>query len=797
MSETAPENQSLPDLSAIARTMPVSRRQQVIEILRETELHQRLKRLLERKLPQAVVEITHGSDEYGKDIVLIDDDQLTERVAAFVVKRGKVGGRSAGVIDEIVSQVNQAFRHPARLRCTVDLKTVNRVYVVIAGPVTKNAGERIKNEVAGTVQDIWDLQILVDEFTKHYPEVFFESAVLDFLQRRITELESGAVFTKLERGKNLSEWFVDPVVLSPEPIEARDVVKARFPGEPVTYSFAKLKDVLHRAPRLLLIGAPGSGKSAVLTKLAADLTREAFDKAIREKERHPAKIPLLISAGDLLECEQTADMIRLQFESHADADELEVSCLLIDGLDEVRADSRPAVLEKARSFAEELKCSLIITSRWVEALRDPIPGFHQVELLEFQVNQAIKLFEKLVPEGELLNSLREGLDRIQNQLQMTPLTLVLLIETVREYREIPSSVTELYERFFDYTLGRHDPDKGIEVVYEYHIKKVFLSELAYERFFERDKLEIDRDVYEEFADRFVVKYGINDKALFLSEIERSNVLRLSHIVEYGHRSFLDYFVAQNIVASSLESSDLLRLLVETYFSRTWTEVAFFYFGVHRRVEEKVIRTIFSFPGDDFSNRIMKLLAGRLLQAGWMSPVAVKDYAVAKSIEFAPGVRTDLLKAMTDEDPNVPSILGDIYLLIIGGMSFGSSWLTDALMRAVSYVLDEPTEDKIVSSICLFGGLRGRLQASELDSLVDRVLGAIAQTDLTPEIQARLVWTLTFAGGEHPEAKKRLEARLKRILSRHPGLAEVVFPQKPKRLVDRRKRKRRRGKAEAN
>ena len=91
---------------------------------------------------------------------------------------------------------------------------------------------------------------------------------LDFLQQRIIDLESAhPLFLKFAENKTLSQWFVDPVVAAINPAEyltkdRKSITKRK------QYTFVRLKDELHRARRLLLVGAPGSGKSAVIGKLA-------------------------------------------------------------------------------------------------------------------------------------------------------------------------------------------------------------------------------------------------------------------------------------------------------------------------------------------------------------------------------------------------------------------------------------------------------------------------------------------------------------------------------------------------
>ena len=118
---------------------------------------------------------------------------------------------------------------------------------------------------------------------------------------------------------------------------------------------------------------------------------------------------------------------------------------------------------------------MIISSRKIDIIKNPIPNFTHYELLPFEFNQALKLFQKLVVGDQELNDLKDALDKIKYQIPIIPLSLMLLLTFVEEKKEIPASVTELYDRFFDLVLGREDRSKGIEVLFEYFVKKRFLS----------------------------------------------------------------------------------------------------------------------------------------------------------------------------------------------------------------------------------------------------------------------------------------------------------------------------------
>ena len=81
--------------------------------------------------------------------------------------------------------------------------------------------------------------------------------------------------------------------------------------------------------------------------------------------------------------------------------------------------------------------------------------------------------------------MRESLEKIQAQVLLAPLSLMLLIELVeevKEHEEIPASVTELYDRFFDMVLGREDRKKASKFYLSITSKRNFSENLRIRSF---------------------------------------------------------------------------------------------------------------------------------------------------------------------------------------------------------------------------------------------------------------------------------------------------------------------------
>ena len=88
-----------------ARSLHRKDRISVLEAIPETELHGYLRELFQRMLPDSLVEVTHGSSELGKDLVIVSTNKLTTDVTAVVVKRGTYGQKTAGHVDDVLHAI--------------------------------------------------------------------------------------------------------------------------------------------------------------------------------------------------------------------------------------------------------------------------------------------------------------------------------------------------------------------------------------------------------------------------------------------------------------------------------------------------------------------------------------------------------------------------------------------------------------------------------------------------------------------------------------------------------------------
>lgn len=788
-----------------AKSLSKQKRKEILSSIAETDLHVDLKSLFERMEPDYLIEITHGPNEFGKDLVIVRKDKFSAEAIGVIVKTGDIRGKTLGEVDElkktvkevlthrsqkalseILSQVDQATGHPARLKTLFAELPITRLMVILCGEISNNARERIKREIKHPI-DIYDIEWLLERFTEYYPQVFFQGRVIDFVQEQIKRLEKTHFFSK--SGKTLSECFIDPLVATFDlPVNIEDETFALTLNKR-KIQFPRLKQILEHKHRILLVGDPGIGKSGVLAKLTIDMYRAAYKKLTGRDANSPrVPVPILIKAAELLLINNADDLMNSYFTSQDIRDRFTPSVLLIDGLDEVQPSSHSLILERAQSFAQHLDCSLLLTSRKIEAIRNPPKEYERFELLPLEIGQALRLIQKLLENKTQLSALRDGLQKIAYSIPMNPLSLMLLIQLVEEHQEVPASVTELYDRFADMVLGRTDKEKGIEVLFEYLIKKRFLSALAYHEFLEKDRIEIPRSDFDLFLNSYAKEYGWdkNELSKFMTEMDRAGLLDISDAsLMFRHRSFLDYFVAFYIFEKRADLPDVNDRIVKLYFDALWDDVAFYYVGLGREINQKVLDGIFSYKPEHNTGSFEKLLAGRLLQAGWHSPQLVKQRGIREALRQLLPVQEHVLKLSSKIAVPIPKLVADFVLMLLSEFSFGSTFLLTESENTITEHLssEKPSRQDLFEAIALFWSIQRLLPLEKREMYVSQYLDSLKRAELGVEDQGRLLLLLKIIETNDSTLTRTLRRKLDKqfhaLLRRARPVVRGLLPDKKK------------------
>ncbi len=96
------------------------------------------------------VRYTHGSDEYGRDIIFYDFDRFgIERLFCAQAKVGDISGDAKSIINKITAQIDDAFKMPYYDSFRNEDKNVSGIYIIIYGKYKRNAKEKIREKTKG------------------------------------------------------------------------------------------------------------------------------------------------------------------------------------------------------------------------------------------------------------------------------------------------------------------------------------------------------------------------------------------------------------------------------------------------------------------------------------------------------------------------------------------------------------------------------------------------------------------------------------------------------------------------
>jgi hypothetical protein len=793
------------ELQQRAKELPRDARSNVLKAFTETELHTHLKELFQRMGQDYTVAITHGNAEYGKDLVMVKRDSITIDVIAVVVKKGDIRGTTAGDVDELAdrvgkalsggearlleqiqSAVTQSFDIDAELPSFFARLPVNKILVVLAGSMSHQARKRLEADPRGRSITTHDIEWLTDNFTSFYPQVFFEAKAFDFVHDKIHEFESNHRLS--ESGKTLSEYFVEPAVTtldSPITLAGSMEIVLRERRLP----FLELRKVIEGQRCVLLVGGPGTGKSAALAKMAVDMLQDSYRQITREQaNQEKIPVPVIVSAAQIADSPTVDSLLDNYFGSADTKARFFPKVIMIDALDAVPRSRQKEVIGKAESFCSQLGCALIVASRRVESITAFPASFSKYEIQPLETGQALSLFKKIVGGRQTLVALQDGLARIRNKIPMAPLSLILLIKLVEEHKEVPASITELYERFLDMALGRYDRDKGISVLFEYAVKKRFLASFAYHELMQKNRLHATQSELGGFTDAYAKHYGwsVSELTTFKDELDRAGILDIREDgVSFRHRSFLDYFAALHIHDARSEVENLDDLLVNTYFNDVWTNVVFFYVGMRREISESLVAGIAAFPAEGPEASVGKFMSASLLQAGWDSSFDTKLLGIRNAISEVPRIRAHFL--METANDKAPPILADFYVFVLSELALSSTFLFKASIKVLDEISHENDLDSAYKMLPLISSVRRFLNPEQLKTCVALYEDTLSRIpNLALEDRVRQLILLRFLEQGDKPALKALKSRLLKLRKRYPAVFKRLLPKAQKGFRHRRR-----------
>jgi len=601
------------------------------------------------------VEITHGKDEFGKDLVFKSwDEKLSEEIWYAIVVKNKDAGTSVWESQgEIRRQIDQCFTHPFKDNKGKD-RNIARVIVVVNGTVSTQAKETLSKSVPSfmlTNVFIWNYQKIVQEIFDNIKSAFLGTYQVEINSFRIHQDQFlRKINTPIDPVHGLSIDDVNEIYINAKTTYSKYIAQVKtYSNYEKSTSISKNEEIddalsiLNSNKNFIIHGIATSGKSLLLRRIGYHSIKKEAGKAI---------IPFFFELGKI-DHPQSFDIkieIIRQFKEITQAGfnetEFQKIVILLDGLDEVINDSNKfIVLTKIRDFLDKETPNLyqiILSSRVINLIQETkvLGDFEIVELLPFDVGQAYKLVKKLIPNNSIktqsfINAIKE--DQLSHSLTRTPMALTLMAILYKDDQidldELPANITELYNKFSDYYLNRWDVSKGISLQYKYEEAKQILALIA-KRLQQKGGRKISVSDLKLFLLQLKSEYGfeeLNNIDEFINGLKKRSGLVLfdedKSSFEFYHLSFQEFFASLSYDDSNEDE------LLQNYFNEWWHNLIIFYCGKSpkrdvflKKIKDKVI------PIDLQQHFIYMSLLSKCVQACYLAPKASKKIVVKRLIK---------------------------------------------------------------------------------------------------------------------------------------------------------------------
>jgi predicted NACHT family NTPase len=328
-------------------------------------------------------------------------------------------------------------------------------------------------------------------------------------------------------------------------------------------------EAVKRHNKLMILGKPGAGKTTFLKWLALQCNGGKFNQN---------RVPLFVTLKEFAETEGKPDLLgfitkqltecRIEIENGLVVGEKILqagrSIVLLDGLDEVKAQDHDRVLNTIRQTAEKFDASQFVITCRIAAKEYIFEQFTEVEVADFDNEQIADFAHKWFHPKDIIKA-KEFPKELKaypglKELATNPLLLTLLCLVFEEGGRFPANRAELYKEGLDVLLKKWDAKRNIkrEEVYKQlslQRKEDLLSQVAYNAFECSDYFFKQGFVEEQIRDYIrnlpnasndLETLQLDSEAVLNSIAAQHGLLveRARGIYSFSHLTFQEYFTAR-------------------------------------------------------------------------------------------------------------------------------------------------------------------------------------------------------------------------------------------------------------
>lgn len=659
--------------------------------------------------------LNHGVNEFGKDLVLIKNDDINiRRYTGVVVKKGNVNASSkkdSALLTDVSRQIKEAYEIKYNDLGSKKEIHIDKAFFICDGNISDQAkkvivgGWGVSRELFEKNTDFITGETLVSLINKYWP-FFFSSYAPEFneyAEKLVAKLEHD----DKARSVNINSNICD---ISHKYLHCNFYELVTVKNGKLKYEYRNVDSVFESKKYILILGQSGTGKSHVLREqIKKSLLRESM-----MEDSHRFKVYIRLSElAEVVDIDDNInkfiiDKIKCIMPSLTDA---YISTFItdknidfyLDGFDEIGTeDKRNTTIKNIDSIIRNFNTSqVIVTTRElnIHVKQGLSHLFTRYDLKQLSYQESIDYIQSVVKEtcknsDEIMKEIKQ--QGVMMSLPRTPLTLQLITSLFSDNatKEVPSNITEVFKMYTEIMLGRWDKQRDVTNQFDYEQKLTLLSDIAY--FMQSNIMECLS--YSEcigIIEKLFTDMGSdpNNAKLLLNEIvHRSELLLYDEIddcIRFKHRSFQEFFTANKVQTESLD----FKIIAKHIANPWWDNTIIFLCGFRKKANDIIDFVIDCTFNEGIDDVIFKFRRGTnlgfMVRAGYQS--SHKKEAIKKSLEdydycYNSGELTKQLKYISGN--SVSNFALHMTLQFI----FTNSYYSKLTKQAILDVVDELESD---------------------------------------------------------------------------------------------------------
>ncbi|RUL67089.1 NACHT domain-containing protein [Dyella dinghuensis] len=580
------------------------------------ELHPLLN-VLFKKLPDIErVHYNQGNNELGADFILYRRDPALLRTTCIgvVVKIGTIRQNTT----EVERQIKECFV-PRKAEDGVEIQ-IKEVWVVSSQDITKNARDVLNKQYSDKKIEFIASQDLANLIDRYAPDSFVTTSPA---LQSFAENTSNGIAAEDQRSlivPGLETFYVEPVVMRKEFDGYGNAKPKKLPS-----GVEALLRALSDSSLSIIQAGAGGGKSRLARELVKTCltTPEFADGSLLPVLLHSK----LFSTKPLEQL--STECCRVRKLAGSDGRVL----LILDGFDELDMtdQDRKCFVDAMTKAAAQSNACIVLMSRpfnEVAVLSSKLQSTNVYNIEPLRGARAIALLSKIAGQIDVKSRLMSDLNNspLLRALEGAPIAYILLGKLIVDnQQDLPSNLTELFQKYTEIVLGRWEVAKGLRSQQEYEVIVEILTWLAVymldNELYEVAKSEICQWAKAYCSDRGI---AIDVDGLLRRMTSRDSILygrSDTDVVGFRHRAFAEFFYARSLDKKSDVS------LEKSVFSPYWINTYYFLTGIKRDCPD-LLESLLAVQLDLTTRRFIRAINfGNFLLAGYLTPVRVSKRAI--------------------------------------------------------------------------------------------------------------------------------------------------------------------------